>query len=78
MISYLANNIDMEDSVDCVICSQNPPDREFCTKRDKTNRILCIAKINVIRYNACVLPDAAARALASFLAIFVRTAQFAL
>ncbi len=37
---------DMEDSVDCIIYSQNPPDREFCTKRDKTNRILCIGDLS--------------------------------
>src|SRR3989338_4482233 len=32
---------DMENSVDCVILHSNSPDREFGTKSDSINQILC-------------------------------------
>ena len=31
----------MVNSIDCVTYNQNSPDKEFGTKRDKTNPILC-------------------------------------
>lgn len=39
----------MENSVDCVARSQNSPDKEFCTKDDKINRIPFNERVKIQR-----------------------------